>query len=290
MQGLIEMEIAPQDGAGDDSLKQAWRLIESQQDLERGALRNDVLLALSRLAQLRGDLPAALAWLEQSSEQEVERVLPRRAALLVKLGRWQSALQLIEQTPEGQDLSSRQKVMLQIDLLSQAGQNASAFERLQAFVQANPKDDEARYQLAMLAERLGNLDTMESLLRQVITAEPNNALAYNALGYALADRNLRLPEARALLDKALQLAPDNAMIQDSVGWVAFRQGDLALARQYLEAAYAKLPDAEIGAHLGEVLWQMGEFDAARAVWRKAHDSDPENAALKDTLKRLKVKL
>ena len=80
------------------------------------------------------------------------------------------------------------------------------------------------------------------------------------------------------------------MIQDSVGWVAFRQGDLALARQYLEAAYAKLPDAEIGAHLGEVLWQMGEFDAARAVWRKAHDSDPENAALKDTLKRLKVKL
>ena len=290
MQGLIEMEIAPQDGAGDDSLKQAWRLIESQQDLERGALRNDVLLALSRLAQLRGDLPAALAWLEQSSEQEVERVLPRRAALLVKLGRWQSALQLIEQTPEGQDLSSRQKVMLQIDVLSQAGQNASAFERLQAFVQANPKDDEARYQLAMLAERLGNLDTMESLLRQVIAAEPNNALAYNALGYALADRNLRLPEARALLDKALQLAPDNAMIQDSVGWVAFRQGDLALARQYLEAAYAKLPDAEIGAHLGEVLWQMGEFDAARAVWRKAHDNDPENAALKDTLKRLKVKL
>lgn len=290
MQGLIEMEIAPQDGAGDDALNQAWRLIQDNQDDEQGALRDEVLIALSRLAQLRGDWPLALTWLEQSSEQEAERILPRRAALLVKLGRWQDALQLIEQTPESKTLNMRQKTMLQIDVLSQAGQNPAAFERLNAFVQTHPKDDEARYQLAMLAERLDHLDTMESLLRQVIAAEPNNALAYNALGYALADRNLRLPEARALLEKALQLAPDNAMIQDSVGWAAFRQGDLALARQHLEAAYAKLPDAEIGAHLGEVLWQLGESDAARAVWRKAHGSDPENTALKDTLKRLKVKL
>ena len=101
---------------------------------------------------------------------------------------------------------------------------------------------------------------------------------------------MRLPEARALLEKALALAPDNAMIQDSVGWVAFRQGDLATAKTHLETAYAQLPDAEIGAHLGEVLWQMGQPDAARAVWRKAYDADPENAALAATLKRLKVKL
>jgi uncharacterized protein HemY len=80
------------------------------------------------------------------------------------------------------------------------------------------------------------------------------------------------------------------MIQDSVGWVVFRQGDLALARKYLEAAYAKLPDAEIGAHLGEVLWQLGEQEAARAVWRKVYGGDPENAALNATLKRLRVKL
>ena len=162
--------------------------------------------------------------------------------------------------------------------------------QLQAFVQAHPKDDEARYQLAMLAERLEDLDNMERLLRQVIATEPGNALAYNALGYALADRNMRLPEARALLEKALALAPDNAMIQDSVGWVAFRQGDLATAKTHLETAYAQLPDAEIGAHLGEVLWQMGQPDAARAVWRKAYEADPENAALAATLKRLKVKL
>ena len=290
MQGLIEMEIAPQDGAGDDSLGQAWRLIEDGQDDEQGALRDEVLLALSRLAQLRGDWPQALRWLEQSKATEAERVLPRRTALLVKLGRWQEALQAIEEIPSSKTLGARQKTMLQIEVLSQAGQNARAYTQLQAFVQAHPKDDEARYQLAMLAERLGDLDSMERLLRQVIATEPGNALAYNALGYALADRNMRLPEARALLEKALALAPDNAMIQDSVGWVAFRQGDLATAKTHLETAYAQLPDAEIGAHLGEVLWQMGQPDAARAVWRKAYDADPENAALAATLKRLKVKL
>lgn len=290
MQGLIEMEIAPQDGAGDDSLNRTWRLIQDKEDDEQGALHDEVLLALSRLAQLRGDLPGALAWLEQSKGQETERILPRRAALLVKLGRWQEALQLTEKIPETKTLGAREKTMLQIDVLSQAGQNDSAFSRLNTFVQAHPKDDQARYQLAMLAERKGDLDTMEALLRQVIAAEPNNALAYNALGYALADRNMRLPEARALLEKALLLAPDNAMIQDSMGWVAFRQGDLALARQHLEAAFAQLPDSEIGAHLGEVLWQMGEQEAARAVWRKAYGGDPENAALNATLKRLGIKL
>ncbi len=290
MQGLIEMEIAPQDGAGDDSLNQAWRLIEDGQDDEQGSLRDEVLLALSRLAQLRGNWAGALAWLDLSQGQgaEAKRILPRRAALLVKLGRWQEALQAIEKTPVSADLDARQKTMLQIDVLGQAGQNAAAFERLNAFVQAHPKDDEARYQLAMLAERLDDLATMERLLRQVIAAEPDNALAYNALGYAWADRNMRLPEARALLEKALQLAPDNAMIADSLGWVAFRQGDLATAKTQLEAAYAKLPDAEIGAHLGEVLWQMGQPDAARAVWRKALGSEPDNSALQKTLKRLRV--
>jgi tetratricopeptide (TPR) repeat protein len=290
MQGLIEMEIAPQDGAGDDSLKQAWRLIQDSQDDEQGALRDEVMIALSRLAQLRGDLPQALSWMEQTSPQEAERTQPRRAGLLVKLGRWQEALKVIDALPESKTLSARQKTMLQIDVLSQAGQSAAAFDKLNTFVQAHPKDDEARYQLAMLAERKGDLEAMERLLRQVIAAEPQNALAYNALGYALADRNLRLPEARALLEKALQLAPDNAMIQDSVGWAAFRQGDLPAAQKHLTAAYAQLPDAEIGAHLGEVLWQLGQQDAARAVWRKAQGSDPDNTALQKTLKRLKVKL
>lgn len=290
MQGLIEIEIAPQDGAGDDSLRQAWLLVQDQQDEEQGLLRDEVLLALSRLAQLRGDWPQALAWVEQSNEHDPLRILPRRAAVLVKLGRWQEALQLLQKAPESKTFNAREKTMLEIDVLSQAGQNEQAFARLHTFVQAHPKDDQARYQLAILAERKGDLATMESLLRQVIAAEPTNALAYNSLGYALADRNTRLPEARALLDKALQLAPDNAMIQDSVGWVVFRQGDLALARKYLEAAYAKLPDAEIGAHLGEVLWQLGEQEAARAVWRKVYGGDPENAALNATLKRLRVKL
>ena len=288
MQGLIEMEIAPQDGAADDSLRQAWQLIAQGDDDERGALRDEVLLSLSRLAQLRGDLPAALQWLGQTSPNASARIQKQHALLLAQSGQWQKALSIIDKLPEGADFSARQKLWAQLEILGQAEQYNAAYEHLAAFVHSHPKDDEARYDLAMLAEKKGDLATMEKLLREVIAQQPKNPLAYNALGYALAERNLRLPEAKELITQALQLAPNNAMIQDSMGWVEYRLGNLSAAREHLQAAFAQLPDGEIGAHLGEVLWQMGEADAARAVWRKALGADPDNSALQNTLKRLEL--
>ena len=112
----------------------------------------------------------------------------------------------------------------------------------------------------MMAEKLGKLDEMESLLRKVIQLKPDYHHAYNALGYSLADRSVRLPEARELIRKALEFAPSDPFIGDSLGWVEFRMGNNAEAARIFEAAYKAKPDAEIAAHFGEVLWAMRNWE------------------------------
>jgi Flp pilus assembly protein TadD len=139
----------------------------------------------------------------------------------------------------------------------------------------------------MMAEKIGNLAEMEQLLRKVIADQPDYHHAYNALGYSLADRSLRLPEARQLIIKALEFAPNDPYIVDSLAWVEFRSGNLVEARRLLEQAYANRQDAEIAAHLGEVLWAMGLRDEATALWRKALDGNKDNEVLLETVRRLR---
>ena len=124
----------------------------------------------------------------------------------------------------------------------------------------------------------------------VIAQNPSHYNAYNALGYSLAERSLRLPEARQLIKKALELAPDDPFITDSLGWVEFKSGNLSEALRILQGAYKSRPDAEIAAHLGEVMWVMGRRDQAMNVWREGLALSPDNDTLRDTLKRLRVKL
>jgi tetratricopeptide (TPR) repeat protein len=131
---------------------------------------------------------------------------------------------------------------------------------------------------------------MERLLRRVIDNKPEYQHAYNALGYSLADRSIRLPEARQLILKALEYAPDDPFINDSLGWVEFRSGNLAQALSILQAAFKARPDAEIAAHLGEVLWSMDQRDQAVTVWREGAKLNAGNKTLQETLKRLRVKL
>ncbi|MCM3386490.1 tetratricopeptide repeat protein, partial [Bacillus subtilis] len=127
--------------------------------------------------------------------------------------------------------------------------------RLGQAVQDFPDDPDLRYDYAMAAEKTGHYATMEKQLRELIRTQPDNPQAYNALGYSLADRNQRLPEASKLIDKAMALAPNDAYIMDSLGWVKYRMGDTAGATKVLQRAYELQPNAEIGAHLGEVLWK-----------------------------------
>jgi len=134
------------------------------------------------------------------------------------------------------------------------------------------------------------MDEMERVLRRVIELKPDHHHAYNALGYSLAERNQRLPEARDLIAKAVELAPNDPFIADSLGWVEFRLGNTTQALQHLKRAYASRPDTEIAAHLGEVLWVAGQRDEARRVWREGRTRDADNEVLRETLARLQVKL
>jgi Flp pilus assembly protein TadD len=145
------------------------------------------------------------------------------------------------------------------------------------------------YDLAMMSEKLGKNDEMEQLLRRVIQAKPDYHHAYNALGYSLADRNIRLPEARQLITQALTFAPNDPFIVDSLAWVEFRSGNTAEAIRLLQGAFQARPDAEIAAHLGEVLWSVGQKDQASAIWKEGIGLNPQNETLRDTMQRLRGK-
>ncbi|WP_162527369.1 tetratricopeptide repeat protein [Casimicrobium huifangae] len=167
-----------------------------------------------------------------------------------------------------------------------AGENVKAFEALDAALVVDSEDADLLYESAMLAERIDRMDEAEKRLRKVIALQPKRAHAYNALGYSFADRNINLDEARTLIEKAHELAPDDAAILDSMGWIAFRQGRLEDAAAYLKRAFDKFQDGEIAAHLGEVLWALGRKDEARGIWQTQLKAQPDSDILKKTMARL----
>jgi len=148
-----------------------------------------------------------------------------------------------------------------------------------------PDDGELMYARALLLAEAGRFDEMELDLRRMIDLDPSDADALNALGYTLVDRNVRLDEAAQLLARAQQISADSPALLDSLGWLAYRRGDLDTALTKLRAAHALLKDAEVAAHLGEVLWQKGEREEARSVWEAARKREPEHRALRETLRR-----
>lgn len=192
--------------------------------------------------------------------------------------------------PERSEDDARLKLNAEVGLLREFKQYQLAHETLTQALLKTPDDPDLLYEQSMMAEKLGSLDEMERLLRQIIQLKPDFHQAYNALGYSLADRNTRLPEAKALIQKALEYAPSDPFIQDSLGWVEFRMGNKTEALRIFEAAYKAKPDAEIAAHLGEVLWSLGQRERAVALWKEGRMISPDNETLLETLKRLRVKL
>lgn len=171
-------------------------------------------------------------------------------------------------------------------MLQDAGRDTDAVGVLSAGLEKYPQSGELLYARAIAADRAGDTETLMSDLEKLIVAEPENANALNALGYFLADDNQRLDEAEAHLVKAMSLKPNDPAIMDSLGWLRFRQGDTDAAASLLERAYELLPDAEIAAHLGEVLWVSGDKIAAKSVWDKALLDQPEHDKLVNTVERL----
>lgn len=180
--------------------------------------------------------------------------------------------------------------LMEVDILNRTGQYDASLTVLNAALNAYQDSTDLRYSRAMVAEKLGNMEQLEKDLEHIISLEPDNATALNALGYTLADRSTRLDEAQVLIEKALTIAPKDPAILDSLGWVYFRLGKLKDALDLLQQAFAMFPDAEVAAHLGEVLWAMGDKLEAKDVWRKALEKTPDSQILKDTLLRLEVEL
>ena len=220
------------------------------------------------------------------SPQENLRVQIRLATLLARQGQLEEARALIRKAPELQPGDARAKISAEVQLLRDHKQHQAVYDLLKQTLETTPADPDFQYDLAMAAEKLDRLDEMESLLKQVITTKPDFHHAYNALGYSLADRKLRLEEARKLIQKALELAPNDPFILDSLGWVEYRSGNLAQSLQILQGAYQSRPDAEIAAHLGEVLWVMQQRKEARAIWEDGLAQNPDNDTLNETIKRL----
>ena len=164
-----------------------------------------------------------------------------------------------------------------------------AYDLLGQTAAKDPEDTDLIYDQAMVAEKLGRYDDMERLLRQLMKKKPDYQHAYNALGFSLAERGQRLPEAKQLIQKALEYAPGDPFISDSLGWVEFRMGNRTEALRILQTSFKERPDPEIAAHLGEVLWTVGQRDQAQSIWREGLMLNPENETLLQTLKRFKVK-
>jgi tetratricopeptide (TPR) repeat protein len=209
-----------------------------------------------------------------------------RARLLVGQGKIDEAREMLRNTMTDKPEERVRMTIAEALLLREEGRIQEAFDFLEQKLAENPEQTDLLYESALMAERLNRLDLMEIRLRNLIELRPENPQAYNALGYSYADRNQRLPEARQLIEKALELAPDDVAILDSMGWVLFRQGDLPGALSYLERSYGKHEDPEIAAHLGEVLWVMERQEEARRVLSDAQQKFPSNAVLSATIRRL----
>jgi tetratricopeptide (TPR) repeat protein len=250
--------------------------------------KDAVRLYLGQIAEERKNLPEALRWYGEVGEGE--QYVPaqiRYAQVLARQGKLDEARAHLRQAGVKNSQQRVQLILAEAQLLRDANQPKAAFDLVGQALDRVPNNPDLLYDYAMLAEKIDRVDILETSLRKLIEIRPENAHAYNALGYSLADRNQRLPEARELIEKALQLAPDDSFIVDSMGWVLYRQGKLKDSLGYLRRAYAGRPDPEIAAHLGEVLWAMGERAEAERVWGDATRESPDNEALVSTIKRLK---
>lgn len=275
--GLLAMQLKDYDAA-EKYLKQALA----------GEYRDEsmVRMYLGQLLDERGLYEEAADW--YSSVGKGEQYVPaqiRRAAMLAKQGKLPEARQSLKQITVQNNQQRVQVVVAEAQLLRDAKAYGEAYELLGKALEKLPNYPDLLYDHAMAAEKLGKIDVLEQDLRKLIQIKPDYAHAYNALGYTLADHSERLDEARQLIEKALELSPDDFFIMDSLGWVYYRMGQLDKAEETLRRAYLNQKDPEIAAHLGEVLWAQGKREEAEKIWRAALKDSPTYESLLNVIKK-----
>jgi tetratricopeptide (TPR) repeat protein len=241
---------------------------------------------LGQLHEAKKNEAAALQ--EYRQVKEGEYVFPSRlrmAYLLVKAGQPNEARDVVQQTVAKNNPQRTQLILTEAQILRDAKKYDEAYRVLNAGLEKLPDQPDLLYEAAMVAEKQGKADVSEKMLRKLIKVAPDHAHAYNALGYSLMERNVRLDEAMQLVEKAYQLAPDDAAILDSMGWGHYLLGNLTKSVEYMRRAYAAMPDPEIAAHMGEVLWQQGAREEAKNIWQDSLKKNPDNAVLKAIIKK-----
>ncbi|OIQ91115.1 beta-barrel assembly-enhancing protease [mine drainage metagenome] len=245
-----------------------------------------IYIAQSSEKQNQND--AAISW--YNKVQPGQRYLEAQINMANLIARTQSVDKAIEKLDAIEDLSTEQQIIViqtQAALLAKAKRDQESFDLLDKAVRGLENTPELVYDYALAAERLHKFELMESELRKAIAEKPDFSAAYNALGYSFADRNIKLNEAQQLIEKALSISPNDHFMLDSLGWVHYRKGNLDKAIHYLEQAYKVSQDPEIAAHLGEVLWQKGQHDAAIKLWHDALIINPGNEVLLDIINKFK---
>ncbi len=265
-------------------LREAERYLK--RNLELKPDNDQARLYLGQIEFERKRFQRAAEWFHQigPGEHYFESRL-RLANAIAKKGEVDEAIKfLAELDPE----SEKQRVRVYIaeeQILREAKQLERAMAIMNQALDEFPDDTDLLYTRGLLAAQMKLLSLHEEDIRRLLSKEPKNAHALNALGYTLADQTERYDEALEFVQKALELRPDDPFILDSMGWVQYRIGNHDAAIDYLRQAFAAREDAEIGAHLGEVLWVSGEQSQARSVWRRALRLNPDNDILRNTVER-----
>lgn len=244
-----------------------------------------VKYSLGQIAEAQNDLPTAAGWYEQVGEGA--QYLPsqlRLAFIEAHNGEADQAIARLGRL-EGSADERVQLTLAQAEIAREAKRADEAYQLLTRALRTQPKQPDLLYERALIADIRKDTPSAEHDLRLVLKQQPDNQQALNALGYILTTRTTRYQEAYDLIARALKIEPDNAMIIDSMGWVLFKLGKSEESLPYLQRAYTLLPDQEVAAHYGEVLWSLGRQDEARTLWSKARQATTEHPELDETMRR-----
>jgi tetratricopeptide (TPR) repeat protein len=265
----------------DDAVKHFTQLVE------QGERVMDAYFELGRVEELRGDFAKAKDWYARvENDERYLSAQVRMGVMLAKQGDFSGMAEHFGKVRQNNPQSWVVLYISEAEILRDEKRHQSAYDLLTQALAQEPNDENLLYSRALAAERLDRLDVLESDLRGVIEANPENGHALNALGYTLADRTDRYQEALGYIERAIALLPDDPAVIDSMGWVQFRLGNHEEALKYLRRAYKINADAEIAAHLTEVLWVTNQQEEARKIWQTAVEKDPDSEHLRKIKERL----
>jgi tetratricopeptide (TPR) repeat protein len=253
-----------------------------------GARANDSAFLLGQTEELAGNKSLAMDWYAKVNGENTTNARVRIAGIHADQGEVPRAREILQQLRDQFPADVTTLYLIEGELLRERDLQQQALDVYTDGLSASPDNPDLLYARAMLAVGMDRIDLLEQDLRRILISDPDHVDALNALGYTLADRTDRFDEAQSLIARALQLRPDEPAILDSMGWVLYRRGNPQDAEPYLRKALEGVFDAEIAAHLGEVLWALDKHDEAREVWERALAEDPKHEYLLRTMGRHRI--